>query len=518
MTETAARERSPRIDTLGFAGNSDIFFAAVSLTRMPMIVTRPSEPDNPIAFANGAFCELTGYAPSELVGRNCRFLQGRDTDPATVARIRTAVELRTDIAVELLNYRRDGTPFWNALFISPVFAPDGTLIYYFASQLDVTRRRDAERALVQAQRLEGLGSLAGGVAHEFNNLLTVIRGNLEPLLRASAAPDVDPRMATRLSRVEEAAERAASLTRSMIAFARRSRLEDQSLDIAALIDTFRPTLAQLVEPRVRLAFDLDLDNPAERGVVQADPEQVRTALTNIVLNAREALPQGGLVTISARTRHARSGRPVEIVVSVQDSGRGMKPEIVARAMDPFFTTKPPGAGAGLGLSMAYGFLRQTGGRLEIESKEGHGTTVRMVFPVQMVDGDVPLADPGETVLVVDDDADLRENAAAMLTDLGYTVLTAATANAALACLRERAPIDLMLTDQTMPHMSGSTLVDRAREMQPGLAVLLTTGFPAAGETMILAKPYTLATLATRVREALDEGGAARRSAIGPSVG
>ena len=227
MKAQGNRRDLPQVDSPGFAGNSDIFFAAVALTRMPMIVTNPNLPDNPIAFGNQAFCELTGYAPEEIIGRNCRFLQGEDTDQATIERVRQALRRRTDIAVALLNYRRDGTPFWNALFISPVFAPDGSLMYFFASQLDVTRRRDAERALAQAQRLEGLGSLAGGMAHEFNNLLTVIRGNLEPLL-AGPEQDTDRRLGERLLRVRAAAERATTLTHAMISFARRSRLEFQS--------------------------------------------------------------------------------------------------------------------------------------------------------------------------------------------------------------------------------------------------------------------------------------------------
>ena len=503
------------IDRPGFAGNSDIFFAAVALTRMPMLVTNPNLPDNPIAFANKAFCELTGYRPEEIVGRNCRFLQGPDTDRGTIARVRDALARRTDIAVEVLNYRRDGSPFWNALFVSPVFDHDGRLLYYFASQLDVTRRRDAELSVAQAQRLEGLGSLAGGVAHEFNNLLTVIRGNLEPLL---AEAEGDDRLARRLTRVQQAAERAASLTHAMITFARRSRLEDQRLDLPEMLDDIGPLLRQVAGPRIDLS--IDTTQAGEAPYVMADAEQLRTALTNILLNAREAAGERGSVEIAVRER-ALAGRSAELVLTVADDGRGMAPAVAARAMDPFFTTKPPGAGAGLGLSMVYGFMRQTGGRLDLDSHEGQGTTVTLVFPAQATaPDDVPRARGRETVLVVDDDIDLREQAATLLRDLGYDVLTAATPTAALSLLHQGVTIDLLLTDRIMPEMTGDVLRDHARAKRPDLPVLISTGFPAEGEgdAPVLRKPYALATLATRVRDALDASRPRRSPPVPPAEG
>ena len=263
---------------------------------------------------------------------------------------------------ELLNYRKDGTPFWNALFISPVFGQDGNLRYFFSSQIDVTARRDTERALEQAHRLEGLGSLAGGVAHEFNNLLTVIQGNLEPLLRDAA----DPKTARRLGRLREAAERANVLTRSMISFARRQRLEDQPIDLGRAIIDLQPILTQAAGRQNTLVLDFE-EGPVQ---IHADPEQLRTALLNILFNARDAMPPGGTVTIQTRTRRDSSGQATEVVLLVRDNGCGMAPSVARRAMDPFFTTKPAGTGTGLGLSMAYGFMRQTGGRIELEYPPG----------------------------------------------------------------------------------------------------------------------------------------------------
>ena len=492
-----ARAAEPRVAIPGFTGNRDIFFAAVALTRVPMLISDPNLPDNPIAFANQAFGALTGYGPGELVGRNCRFLQGRDTDRRTVDLIREAVRRRTDIAVELLNYRRDGTAFWNALFISPVFAADGTLIYFFASQLDVTRRRDAERALAHSQRLEGLGALAGGMAHEFNNLLTVIRGNLEPLLQQTQ----EGRTAVRLSRVREAAERAAVLTRAMVAFARRQRLEDQTFDLGALLRARAAELARALAPACRLHLEL----PAEPVSIRADPEQFSVALTNLVLNARDAGPADGVVRIAVTLRRTGGSRP-DVEVSVIDTGAGMTPEVAARAMDPFFTTKPPGAGVGLGLSMAYGFLRQSGGRLELSSHPGAGTAVRMVFPARpALPRLLPRAIAGEVILIVDDDADLRSLGGAMLEDLGYTVRESASADEAVRCVAAEARIDLVIADTARPGMNGAAFAARLRGLRPGIAVLRTSGLPAAGADGVLAKPFRAHELATRVRARLDAG-------------
>jgi PAS domain S-box-containing protein len=485
----------PRVGAPGFAGNSDIFFAAVALTRLPMLVTDPNLPDNPVAFANHAFCALTGYAPDELIGRNCRFLQGSDTDPATVARIRAAVQERHDVTVEILNYRRDGSPFWNALAISPVFAADGRLQYFFASQLDVSRRREAERALAQAQRLDGLGALAGGVAHEFNNLLTVMRGNLEPLLRSAG----DARTAARLGRVRDAAERAALLTRSMVSFARRQRLDDRRLELGALLRDLRADLARIVAPQC----DLVLDLPDAAVSVRADPEQLRTALINIMLNARDAMPDGGRVRLCVALRQVGEARPPEVELSVADSGRGMPPHVAARAIDPFFTTKQSGEGAGLGLSMAYGFMRQTGGRLELTSREGEGTVVRMVFPGRpALPPMLPRGHAGETVLLVDEDLELRLLAVAVLEDLGYTVHGCATSDDALACAAQEARVNLLLTDTALPGMAGAELGCRLQALHPEAAVLFSSVDPAAGQDA-MAKPFGLSELAWRVRDALD---------------
>ena len=361
------------------AGDGNAFLHTVARARLPMTVSDPTLPDSPIVFATASMCRLTGYEPSEIIGRNPRFLQGPDTDRATVALIRAALEQRVDCTVELLNYRKDGAAFWNALSISPVFAPDGQLRYFFACQLDHSERRAAERQRSEERRLEGLASLAAGVAHEFNNLLTVIRGNLEPL--TSAAPATrgasDGRNAARLQRAREAADRAADLTRSITSFARQQLHEAIRLDLHQLIAELSPAFSALLAPRHRLEWSFG----ASTSPVEADPTYLSAALRHVLLNARDAMQEGGVIRLSVELRRDAAGRPAEVAVAMTDTGCGMSPEIALRALDPFFTTKPPGAGIGMGLAMASGFMRQTGGRLELQSREGEGTTVSLIFPV-----------------------------------------------------------------------------------------------------------------------------------------
>ena len=249
--------------------HNTIFFAAVKTTRMPMIVTDPHQPDNPIVFANPAFLNMTGYGWDELVGRNCRLLQGADTDPDTVAEIRRAIERRQETSVEILNYKKNGAAFWNALFISPVHDADGKLIFFFASQLDVTRRRDAEEALRQAQKMEAVGQLTGGVAHDFNNLLTVIQG-FGDVLRAQIEGDgeFDRKRAGRsINAVLQAAERGATLTQQLLAFSRKQKLQGRVVNLADLLDQLQP----LIERTAGGAVTIDIRHNGPTCNARIDP-------------------------------------------------------------------------------------------------------------------------------------------------------------------------------------------------------------------------------------------------------
>lgn len=361
------------ISTETALGETDIFRAAVQMSRMPMCLTDPDGEDNPIIFCNQAFEQLTGYSQEEILGRNCRFLQGEGTDREAAGEIRLSLEARQDVHIELLNYRKDGTPFWNALFISPVINTTGRLVYFFASQLDVSRRREAEAVLQQSQRVETLGAMASSVAHEFNNLMTVVLANLERL-----EGEQDPtRRARQLSRARWGAERATKLTDQMLSFARRQFHDNQVLDVNATITGCDTILDQMAGSGSTVRLEL----APEPLLASLDASQLEMALLNLVRNAADASIDGGTVIVSTqrRSQGEQDGEP-RIEIAVVDRGSGMDDEVVRRAIEPFFTTKVLGKGTGLGLSMVKGFVEQSGGTLEIESSLGQGTTIRLVFP------------------------------------------------------------------------------------------------------------------------------------------
>ncbi len=352
-------------------GGKDVFFAAVQMSRMPMCLSDPHRKDQPLVFANEAFQRMTGYPENEILGRNCRFLQGEGTDPAAIQEVRDALRQETDATVELLNYRKDGTPFWNALYLSPVYDSSGALIYYFASQLDVTRRREAEALLQQSQRMEALGSMASGVAHEFNNLMTIVVGSAQQAL----ARAVDDKQRQQLTRVDWAARHAGRLTQQMLSFARRQFHDARRADLNGLVTGMDDLLRQVAGPAVTVTLVLT----PEPCPVLLDAGQLELALLNLARNARDAMPGGGALTVRTAIRHDQAWRWVTLTMA--DTGAGMAPEVVRKATEPFFTTKERGRGTGLGLSMVAGFAGQSGGRLEIESSVGLGTGVTVVLPV-----------------------------------------------------------------------------------------------------------------------------------------
>ncbi len=517
----SATIREPGLDDRG-----SVFFAAIEMTRMPMILTDPRQPDNPIAFANRAFQDLTGYTQAELIGRNCRFLQGPETNRETVRELGEAVAARRAIATEILNYKRDGSPFWNGIFIGPIFDAAGEIVYFFASQLDVTRRRVSEQAFRQAQKMEAIGQLTAGLAHDFNNLLQVVSGNLE-LARSSVTGERGQRQ---LASAAGAAERGAKLTKQLLSFARKARLEPRSLNLNALVLAFAEVAESTLGSTVSVRLDLTPRLPA----VTLDRTNLEMALLNVLINARDAMPAGGTVTISTASVHldgdgrARGLPPGDYVaLRVRDEGEGMAPHVAERATEPFFSTKGPGKGTGLGLAMAHGFVQQSRGRLEIESRPRNGaipggTTITMLFPAGP--GAVAEEEPAErrpvlrrgteTVLVVEDSDDVRALAREYLESLGYQVKTARDGEEALEILEREERIDLLFSDIVMPgSVNGLILADRVQAMRPDLPVLLTTGYnedlvaeaPATPTMDVLGKPYRKAELADRVRTALDRG-------------
>jgi PAS domain S-box-containing protein len=512
------------IDRDGLEDRGNIFFAAVEMTRMPMVVTDPRQDDDPIVFANGAFFDLTGYTKEEVIGRNCRFLQGPQTDRRTVDEVRKALQEDRAVAVDLLNYKKDGTPFWNALFLGPIFDQDGKRLYRFASQMDITERRVSQEAYLQAQKMEAIGQLTAGMAHDFNNLLQVINGNLEVATVSLDNPQV---ARAAIERAQRAAMRAGKLTQQLLTFARKQRLEPKRINVNNLVVEFSEMLVRTLGDRVDLRLDLRPGLP----VCNLDPTHLEMALLNVLINARDAMPDGGEVTVGTaivrgeeRTRAHNLPPGTYITLCVIDKGTGMPPDVLRRATEPFFTTKGPGTG--LGLAMVHGFVQQSHGRLEIESTPAEGTVVRMIFPI--ADNGAEF-DPASTqtpaiidnmpadkinakpcVLVVEDNDDVRELAESVLEMSGYAVQSAASGEQALALLEGGSRVDLVFTDVIMPGgMNGLELVDKVRQQHPSMPVLVTTGYmdqlpanePSKGLD-ILAKPYKHEDLLERVKTAL----------------
>ena len=360
----------------------DIFFAAVETTRMPMVVTDPHQDDNPIIFCNPAFAKMTGYRPEEIVGQNCRFLQGPESDRAVVAQVREAIAREEQVSVELLNYRKNGSTFWNALFVSPVFGPDGKLLYFFASQLDISRRKEAEEALHQAQKMEAVGKLTGGIAHDFNNLLQVVLGYVDLLENRIDAGDRTARRA--IDAIGAAANRGATLTQQLLAFARRQELRDRLLNLNTLVVDFGPVIDRNLGEHVDFRRELSDDLWNSR----IDPVQAEMALLNLLSNARDAMDDTGLVTIGTENVVSTAEAPLAVglepgeyvALSVADTGRGIDTGDLDKIFDPFFSTKGVGKGTGLGLSMVYGFMRQSGGGVAAANLPDGGARFTLYFP------------------------------------------------------------------------------------------------------------------------------------------
>ncbi len=389
-------------------------------------------------------------------------------------------------------------------------------------------RERVEDALRQAQKMEAVGQLTGGLAHDFNNLLTGIAGSLELIqLRVGQGrlSDVDRYIVA----AQGAASRAAALTHRLLAFSRRQTLDPKPTDANALVAGLTELLERTVGPGITLKTVL------ADGLwpTLCDPGQLDNALLNLCINARDAMPEGGHLTIEtgnihldARTAQQRNMQPGEFVtICVTDTGSGMSPEVIARAFDPFFTTKPIGSGTGLGLSMIYGFTRQSGGHAHIDSTVGHGTTVCLYLPRHLGAATPPSPDDqastqdesaaGETVLLIDDEPVARMLVADMLGEQGYGVIEAADGPAGLEILASAAKIDLLVTDVGLPGgLNGRQVADAARYLRPGLRVLFVTGYAdnaAIGNgqlesgTAVLTKPFAMAALIAKVRDMLDGG-------------
>ena len=466
---------------------------------------------------------LLGWRRNEALGKNAFELIGRPDGPLKAAL--QAFLLSSEHVVrhprrELQVRRRDGTEITAELSIAALKTRDGFVFNAFIR--DLTDRIAAEERIRQAEKMEAMGQLTGGIAHDFNNILTVITGTIEIL--ADAVKD-EPQLAAITRMIDEAASRGADLTQHLLAFARKQPLEPKATDVNTLIiDTaklLQRTLGEHVE--IESVFD------EETCPAIVDPNQLATAILNLALNARDAMPDGGKLIIETgfvvlddnyANRHSdvRPGRYA--VIAVSDTGTGIPAAILDKVFNPFFTSKGPGKGTGLGLSMVYGFIKQSAGHVMIYSEEGHGTTIKMYLPPAM--DALPAADPSpapavegghETILVVEDDKLVRDYVLAQLHSLGYVTLDAANATEALVLAHTGHAFDLLFTDVIMPGMNGRQLADEILKVRPGLRVLFTSGYTENAiihhgrldeGVLLLAKPYRKSDMAIMIRKALTE--------------
>jgi PAS domain S-box-containing protein len=460
---------------------------------------------------------IKGYLPNEIVGRHFScFYTDEERAAGVPERALETVRNEGRFEKEGWRVRKDGSRFWAHVVIDGIRDDHGAIIGYAKVTRDITQRKKAQDELervressLQAQKMEAIGQLTGGVAHDFNNLLTAVLGSLE-LLRKRLS---DPKSIALIENAIKGAQRGATLTKRMLAFARNYELKREAILVPELVHGMREMLQRSIGP----SFHIETRFPLALSPVAADAHQLELAILNLTLNARDAMPNGGDITLSAREENisvgnsapARPGRYV--CLSVIDTGEGMDENTMRRAIEPFFTTKEVGKGTGLGLSMVHGFAEQSGGRFSLHSQKGLGTTAELQLPVAHAEAleIVPETAPAPTktfrpltVLAVDDDALISMNVVAMLEDLGHTVFEAHSGNEALGILRREDSIDLVITDQAMPKMTGTELAEIIKREWPDIPVLLATGYVdrVAGDTDLprLAKPYLQDDLAAAI--------------------
>jgi len=512
-------ERSRAEESLRLLGS------AVKQSNESIVITN-AELDLPgpsILFVNPAFTTMTGFTAAEVLGKTPRILQGPRTDKAVLKRLRQTLERGETFAGETVNYRKDGKEFDLEWQIAPIRNAADKITHFVAIQRDITDRKRLEARLSQSQKLETVGKLAGGFAHEFNSILTAIIGQSELLL--SDLPAGSP-LAKNVTEISVAAGRAARLTKQLLAYGRKQFLQPEALDLnkvlAGMEGMFRHLMGGAVDTQIAPSPGLQL--------VKVDAGQIEQVIMNMVINARDAMPNGGklmLETANATFDQESVGRYPElkagdyIMLAITDTGTGMSEEVKARIFEPFFSTKGVGQGTGLGLSTCYGIVKQSGGHISVYSETGRGTTFKIYLP-QVERQAIPVRHPGslelprgtETILLVEDDPALREMAATLLRRLGYTVLAAANGVEALSLKQQRdtGHIDLLFTDVVMPHMSGKELADRVRALYPHTKILFTSAYTENAivhqgvldkGVVLLQKPFTPSALARKLREVLD---------------
>lgn len=464
-----------------------------------------------IIHVSPGFEKLTGYSRDEVLGHGCEFLRGPGTDAAYHSQLRQALESGSELVSEVLTYRKDGTSFWNEISIFPVHDASGALTRVVGVHTDISQRRRLEEQFLQSQKLEALGHLAGGVAHDFNSLLTVINGYSE-MIKEGLAPDSP--LIPMLEEIRRAGQRSAELTQQLLASSRRQVLAPRRLDLNAVVRKAAALLRRL------LAQDIMLESELAEGLwpVMADSGQLEQVLMNLAVNARDAMPRGG--TLRLETRNHQGDHARQVLLTISDSGCGIREEHRERLFEPFFTTKRQGHGTGLGLSTVHGIISQSGGRIAVESELEVGTTFHIALPAVEPEPSVapqPSVEPASTgqrtVLVVEDENGLRSLVLRVLSRAGYAVHQAADGGEGLAFLdAHQGRIDLLLTDVVMPGANGPQVAEAALQRDPATRILYMSGYTdddvvrrgvMRDEVPFLAKPFTPSDLTRKVGEVLE---------------
>ncbi|MDP1569449.1 MAG: PAS domain S-box protein [Vicinamibacterales bacterium] len=492
-----------------------------------------TEPDGTIVYVNPAFERVSGYTRDEALGRTPKLVSSGRNSPDLYRDLWQTIRAGGVWQGELVNLRKDGTLYIERHTISPVRGGDGAIQFFVSIGADITAQRRLESQLNQAAKMEAIGRLAGGVAHDFNNLLMVISGGCEKLATHWSRTSGDRES---LEVIAKAAEKAASLTRRLLAFSRQQATEPRSVNLNEVIGGMEAILARLIGEDVHILTVFEEPLPP----VNVDPAQVEQVVLNLAVNARDAMPEGGHLVLRTETvqfDEAGHAEPVDfqpgryVLFSVSDTGSGMDAHTLAHVFEPFFTTKDLGEGTGLGLSTVYGLVSQYEGHIQVRSEVGQGTTFDLYLPVceACVDAVSRVPDPppvratGGTILLVEDDDDVRMLLAAALGEYGYDVMSATDGVDGLARAGAyRGRIDLLVTDMVMPRMGGLELARELTAQRPGLAVLYLTGYApegVSGDSLVpgarfLHKPVALSVLAGAVGSLLAERPATEQSRAG----
>ena len=480
-----------------------------------------ADTDGFIRYVNPAFSAMSGYSPAEAVGRRTNLLRSGRHDKSFYENLWKTILSGQTWRGEFENIRKDGSPLPMEASITPVRGPRGVITSFICIAQDISERKTLERQLLQAQKSEAIGQLAGGIAHDFNNVLAAILGMAE--LGQLEAPE-GTRIRERLQKICHHAGRAVALTRQLLAFSRRQQLERRPINLNLSVNEVASLLSDSLGKDVEFVTNL----APELASVFADPAQIEQVLMNLCVNARDAMPSGGRLTISTgkvqfdqeacRTRPGLA--PGEFVcLTVTDTGMGMDAQTLGRIFEPFFTTKPPGRGTGLGLATVYGVVKQHGGHIDVMSSPGDGTTFQLYFPVSLpakpgaeapADGE-PVTGGRETILLAEDHEGLRELVCESLESLGYCVLAACDGEEAVEIFRRNSgKVDLLILDVIMPRLRGPDAYKRIHDLNGSIPVLFCTGYSSDSAQVeiisghaVLQKPYQTRELARTVRSLLD---------------